>query len=108
LAEERAARERLEAELVAAREQIAALSAHHDSAVERSNEVVRLEGELAAAIARAEEAERGQAPVEVAPLPPRVPRRRAVQDWGAGARAAAVATVVLLLLLFALILARIF
>ena len=46
LVEERAERERLADDLAAAREQIAALTSHHDAAVERSREVVRLEGEL--------------------------------------------------------------
>jgi hypothetical protein len=61
LVEERATRERVEDELAAAREQLAALSEHQASAVERAQEVVRLEGELAAsrreraeALARAE------------------------------------------------------
>ena len=49
LVEERATRERVEEELAAAREQLAALTEHQASAVERAQEVVRLEGELAAA-----------------------------------------------------------
>ncbi len=64
LVEERASRERVEAELAAAREQLAALAEHQASAVERAQEVVQLEGELAAAkreraeaLARAERAE---------------------------------------------------
>jgi hypothetical protein len=56
LVEERAARERVEHELAAAREQLAALAEHQASAVERAQEVVRLEGELAAANRERDEA----------------------------------------------------
>ena len=58
LVEERAERERIGEELVDAQVRLDALSSHQASAVERANEVVRLEGELAAALVRAEAAER--------------------------------------------------
>ncbi len=64
LVEERAERERLGEELEAARREIASLSAHHRTAVERSREVVELEGQLAAANARAEAAESRAAHLE--------------------------------------------
>jgi hypothetical protein len=58
LAGERAERERLEAALRDAEARVAALSEHQESAVERANELVRLEGELAAARERVERVER--------------------------------------------------
>src|SRR3954470_13315360 len=58
LAEERATRERLEAALQKAEARVAALSEHHESAVERANDLVRLEGELAAAREHIERVER--------------------------------------------------
>ena len=64
LVEERAERERIGEELVDARVRLDALSSHQASAVERANEVVRLEGELAAALVRAEAAERRAANLE--------------------------------------------
>jgi hypothetical protein len=125
LVEERAEREALARELAAAREQIEGLSAHHDRARERAEEIVALEGQLAVANARAEAAvahvtrlERELAetqvaaessrPIEVAPLPPRTPRRRRGQDWDLRTRVAAgvavaVALIVVLTILFTLL-----
>ena len=57
LVEERAENERLAADLDAARQEITALSEHHEAAVERARELVKVEGELSAATARAERAE---------------------------------------------------
>jgi hypothetical protein len=112
LVEERAARERLTNELAEARRQLETLASHQASAVERSRDVVRLEGALAAALARAEAAERHageltqpQAPIVVEPLARRVPRRQGgSQDWSAGARAGAVVVLVVLFVAFVLIL----
>jgi hypothetical protein len=64
LVEERAERERLGEELADANVRLEALTAHQTSAVERANEVVRLEGDLAAALVRAEAAERRAAGLE--------------------------------------------
>jgi hypothetical protein len=105
LADERAQRERASEELAEARRQLEALSAHQASAVARSREVVRLEGELAAA---REELEDARAPIEVAPLPRRAPPRAGSQERGVGALAAAAAGVVFLLVVFALILTALF
>ena len=58
LVDERAARERAEGALRDAEARAAALSEHQDSAVERTNELVRLEGELAAARDHIERVER--------------------------------------------------
>src|SRR5205085_7904036 len=57
LAEERAERDHLAAELDAARRQLAVQADHHESAVTRASELVRLEGELAEAVPRAATAE---------------------------------------------------
>jgi hypothetical protein len=115
LVEERAEREALTRELQEARERIEGLSAHHDSAVARAQEIVELEGQLAVANARAEAAvkhvtrlerelaevqvasERAR-PIEVAPLTPRTPRRRRGQDWNLRTRLAAIAVVAVALL----------
>lgn len=56
LSEESAARARVSAELELARRQLETQAGHHESAVERANEVVRLEGALQAAESRAEAA----------------------------------------------------
>jgi hypothetical protein len=64
LVEERAERERIGEDLADANVRLEALSSHRASAVERANEVVRLEGELAAALVRAEAAERRSAGLE--------------------------------------------
>ena len=64
LVEERAERERIGEDLADANVRLEALSTHQASAVERANEVVRLEGELAAALVRAEAAERRAASLE--------------------------------------------
>jgi hypothetical protein len=110
LAEQRAERERLEEELARARREIASLSAHQATAVERAKEVVALEGQLAAANARADAAEaraaelERAAPIEVAPLPPRIERRReSPQRHGAGAQAAAVAAVAVIVALVVIV-----
>jgi hypothetical protein len=105
LVEERAERERLGEELEAARREIASLASHHHSAVERSREVVELEGQLAAANARAEAAESRAAHLErdVIPLPPRIERRRGSQEWGASTQIAALAAVAAVLVVLALI-----
>jgi hypothetical protein len=105
LVEERAERERLGEELEAARREIASLSSHHASAVERSREVVELEGQLAVANARAEAAESRAAHLQrdVAPLQPRVERRRGSQQWGARTQIAAIAAVAVVLVVLALI-----
>jgi hypothetical protein len=102
LVEERAERERLEDELRGAREQISLLSAHQDTALERSREVVRLEGELAMA---RDEIARLRAGEPVEPLPRRIPTRRRSQQWGTGTRVAGIAVVLVVLGFFALILA---
>jgi hypothetical protein len=130
LVEERAARERTEQELAAAREQIAALTEHHASAAERAREVVRLEGEVTAAKQRAERAEAALAkrpnstkdvqrleaelaaarqdlaevrePLELSPLPSRFDARRRGRETGT--RVAAVVLVLILLGAFVLLL----
>jgi hypothetical protein len=102
LVEERAERERLGEELADARREIAALSAHQETAVERSREVVELEGQLAAANARADAAA-ARTPIEVAPLEPRVERFRGSQDRKMGTEAVAVAAIAVAILILVLI-----
>ncbi len=111
LVEERAEREALARELAEARVQIAGLSSHHDSAIERAEELVELEGRLAVANARADAAvahvtrlERELAeqqvaaeharPIEVKPLPPRTARRRRTDEWDLRTRIAAIVVIV--------------
>ena len=111
LVEERAEREALARELEEARRQIEGLSSHHDSAIERAEELVELEGQLAVANARADAAvahvtrlERELAeqqvaaenarPIEVEPLPPRTPRRRRTEEWDMRTRIAAIVVIV--------------
>ena len=111
LVEERAEREALARELAEARQQIEGLSSHHDSAIERAEELVELEGRLAVANARADAAvahvtrlERELAeqqvaaeharPIEVKPLPPRTARRRRTEEWDLRTRIAAIVVIV--------------
>ena len=70
LAAERAARERLEVALREAEARAAALGEHHEAAVERANELVRLEGELAAAREHIERVERDRVSAHSARTPP--------------------------------------
>jgi len=115
LVEERAEREALTRELAEARRQIEGLSSHHDSAVERAQEIVELEGQLAVANARAnaavahvtrlerelaetQVASEHQRPIEVAPLTPRTARRRRTEEWDTTTRIAAVVVVVVALI----------
>jgi hypothetical protein len=119
LIEERAEREALARELAEARQRIEALSSHHDSAVARAQEIVDLEGQLAVANARADAAqahvtrlERELArvrvapdvePIEVAPLPPRTPRRRSGQEWDARTKVTAVVAIAVALIVLLII-----
>jgi hypothetical protein len=115
LVEERAEREALARELAEARERIEGLSAHHDSAVERAQEIVELEGRLAVANARADaavahvtrlERELAEAqvasenarPIEVKPLPPRTARRQRTEQWDTRTRIAAIVVVAVALI----------
>jgi hypothetical protein len=118
LVEERAERAALARDLAEARQRIEALSSHHESAVARAQELVELEGQLAVANARADAAQAHVtklerelarlrpaevAPIEVAPLPPRTPRRRGAQEWDARTKVTAVVAVVVALIVVLII-----
>ena len=118
LVEERAGRESLARDLAQARQRIEALSSHHESAVARAQEIVELEGQLAVANARADAAQAhvtrlerelarvrpvDAAPIELAPLPPRTPRRRGGQEWDARTKVTAVVAVAVALIVVLII-----